>query len=210
MEKSGLERLSPLIGVIGVVLIIAGAMITGFFSYLPAADEVAAFYNTRATQAALGGYLGVLSGFFFIWFAASLRSELRRHEAGEGRLSDLAFAGGVAAALVIGLGFSLIATAAARASAPGGISTVGAITLYDLSSTVQGGLYAVALAVMIEATAVVAFRHRAFPSWFGWVSSILALILLTPYGYIGLFVAPVWLAAVSIWLYARGRMAGTG
>lgn len=79
------------------------------------------------------------------------------------------------------------------------------MTLNDLSGAFQGGLYGIALAVMIGATAVVSLRHKAFPSWFGWVSALLTLILLSPFGYVGLYVSVLWLAGASIWLYMRGR-----
>jgi hypothetical protein len=205
MEKSALERLSPLTGVVGVALIVAGAMVSGLFSYLPPADQLAEYLNSHAAAAALGGYLGMLSVFFLIWFAGSLRGSLRAREAGAGRIADLAFAGGVASALAIGLGFTLLSAAASRASSPDGISAVGAATTYDISSAIEGALFAVALAVMIEATAVVAYRHGAFPRWFAWVSSVLALGLLSPYSYIALVIAMLWLAVVSIWLFVGAQ-----
>ena len=45
----------------------------------------------------LGSFLLMLAAVAFIWFAGSLRSVLRRKEGGEGRLSTIAFGGGVAA-----------------------------------------------------------------------------------------------------------------
>ena len=45
----------------------------------------------------LGSFLLMLAAVAFIWFAGSLRAVLRRKEGGEGRLSTIAFGGGVAA-----------------------------------------------------------------------------------------------------------------
>ena len=45
----------------------------------------------------LGSFLLMLAAVAFIWFAGSLRAVLRRNEGGEGRLSAIAFGGGVAA-----------------------------------------------------------------------------------------------------------------
>lgn len=205
MGKSALERLSPLTGVVGVALVVAGAMVSGLFSYLPPADQLAEYLNSHVAGVALGGYLGMLSVFFLIWFSGSLRDALRTHEAGDGRIADLAFAGGVASALAIGLGYTLLSAAASRASSPEGISAVGAATTYDVSSAIEGSLFAVALAVMVEATAVVSFRHGVFPKWFAWISSVLAVGLLSPLSYIALVFAVGWLVVVSIWLYIRAR-----
>jgi hypothetical protein len=197
--------MAPLAGVVGVVLVLAGAVIAGNLSYLPSADQVFDQLSTNHSQVVNGSYLGIASAFFFAWFAGSLRSELRRHEGGDGRLAGLAFAGGVGSALAICAGFAVLSVAGERAGAAGGISLEGAVTLNDLAGAFQGGLYAIALAVMIGATAVVSLRHNAFPSWFGWVSALLTLILLSPFSYLGLYVSVLWLGGVSLWLYARGR-----
>lgn len=55
------------------------------------------------------------------------------------------------------------------------------------------------------ATALVSLRHGTFPTWFGWASAALGLLLLTPYGYIGLYLAPAWLSVVSVWGFPRQK-----
>jgi hypothetical protein len=77
--------------------------------------------------------------------------------------------------------------------------------MYDLYSQVLGGMFAIAMAVFIGATAVVSLRTLMFPKWFGWVSALIALGLLTPYSYAVLALVLVWLLVVSVWLYWRNR-----
>lgn len=207
MRSSGLERLAPLAGVVSVALMIGGSLIIGFFTYLPSAEQVGEFLNAHATQVSLGGYLGSLSAFFLIWFAASLRGDLRRHEGGDGRLSELAFAGGVASGAVMAVGFSLMSIAGQRAGSAAGITPQGAVILYDSASSIEGAAFAVTIAVTIGATGLLSIRKGAFPAWFGWLSAILALLLLSPIAYLALAVAVLWLVLVSIWLYGRRQSA---
>jgi hypothetical protein len=207
VNKSPLERLAPLSGVVSVVMMIAGALVFGFAEYLPTAADVSEYFNSNPTQVALGGYVGALSAFLLLWFSGSLRSALRQHEGGDGRLSELAFAGGIASSVVMAVGFTLLSVAGQRAGTSGGISADAAVTLYDLSSAIQGTVFAIFLAVMMGATGLASLRTGAFPAWFGWLSLVIALALLSPYAYIALFPALVWLIVVSIWLYARGASA---
>lgn len=208
MNRSLLERLAPLSGVIAVALVILGAVVISNYDYLPPAEKAANFMNGNPTRISTGAYIASISAFFLVWFAGSVRSGLIEKEGGSGRLSTIAFGGGVMAATAMGTSFSAILSAGLRAGAPGGISPIGAVTMYDFWGQVTGQMFAISLAVLIGATAVVSLRFGAFPGWFGWVSVLITIGLLTPFAYFVLFFAMVWLLAVSIWLYIRGRTKG--
>ena len=208
MNKSRLERLAPLTGVVSVVLFIVGAVVISNYDYLPPAEKVADFLNGNPTRISTGAYLSSISAFFLIWFAGSVRSALIVKEGGTGRLSTVAFGGGVAAAVALGISFTAIMSAGLRAGAPGGITPVGAVTMFDFWGQIAGQMFAICLAVFIGATAVVSIRRDVFPTWFGWVSALVATGLLTPFAYFILFFAVVWLVVVSIWLYVRGAKGG--
>ena len=167
MNKSFLERLAPLSGAVSVALVIFGAVMISNYDYLPPADEVANFQNGDPTRVSTGAYIASLAAFFLIWFAGSVRSALIENEGGKGRLSAVAFGGGVMAAAAMGTSFSGILSASLRAGAPGGISPIGAVTMYDFWGQMMGQMFAISLAVFIGATAVVSLRKGAFPSWFG-------------------------------------------
>jgi hypothetical protein len=208
MNESRLERLAPLTGLVSVVLIILGAVVISNYDYLPPAEKVADFLNSNPTRVSTGAYLASISAFFLIWFAGSVRSTLREREGGTGRLSMVAFGGGVAAAAAMGTSFTAILSAGLRAGAPGGITPIGAVTMFDFWGQAAGQMFAISLAVFIGATAVVSIRTAMFPAWFGWVSALVAFGLLTPVAYIVLALAVVWLLVVSIWLYFRGASKG--
>ncbi len=204
MNESRLERLAPLTGVVTVVLMMVGAALFGVYDYLPSAEKLEEILSANPTRVYLAGYIGSISAFFLIWFAGSVYSALREREGGTGRLSMVAFGGGVASGVALAVGFSAIVASGSRAGAVGGISPAEAVTLYDLYSQVLGGMFAITLAVFIGATAVVSLRAAVFPAWFGWVSALIAFGLLTPIAYIVLAFSLVWLLVVSIWLYRRG------
>lgn len=208
MDGSRLERLAPLTGVVSVVLFLVGAVVISNYDFLPPAEKVADYLNSNPTRVYVGAYLASISGFFLIWFAGSVYSALREREGGTGRLSMIAFGGGVASAVALGIAFTSILSAGLRAGAPGGITPVGAVTMFDFWGQIAGQMFAISLAVFIGATAVLSIRTDVFPAWFGWVSVLVAFGLLTPVAYFILAFAVVWLLVVSIWLYLKGASTG--
>ena len=98
MADSNWERFAPLTGVVFVVLLVAGVVVINNYDYLPPAGEIESFYEDNSTMISVGAFLALLSVFFFLWFLGSVRSTLRIAEGGTGRLSAVAFGGGVAAA----------------------------------------------------------------------------------------------------------------
>jgi len=183
---------------------LVGIVIFNIYEFLPPAERIADLLNSNAPQVYTGGYIASLSTFFLIWFAGTVRSALIAREGGNGQLSTIAFGGGVAAAVVLGISFVGIFTSGLRASALGGITPVGAVTMIDFYAQLTGQLFGIFMAVFISAAAVVSLRTGLFPSWFGWASLVVAFGLLTPYAYIMLTFAILWLLVVSIWLYVRG------
>ncbi len=204
MSRSSLERLAPLTGLVSAVLMMAGAAMFGVYDYLPSAEKLQEIFNDKPTRVYVAGYIGTLSAFFLIWFAGSLYRALHEREGSSGRLSMVAFGGGAASGVALATGYTVMVATGARAGAPGGISPVEAVTLYDFYGQVLGQMLAVTLAVFIGASAVVSLRTGVFPTWFGWASVLIALGLLTPVAYVVLALALLWLLVVSVWLYRRG------
>jgi hypothetical protein len=194
-----------LTGLVFVALLVLGTALVGAYDYLPPADEIVDLLSNNSLRVSAGGYFGGISAFFLIWFAGSVRSALRQHEGGTERLTSLAFGGGVASGVAVATVFAIMLIAAQRAGAPGGIGTDGAVASYDLWSGLGGLVIPVTFAVFVGATAVASLRTGVFPAWLGWLSTVLALGLLSPVGYLFAVLALAWVAAVSIWLYARGR-----
>ena len=208
MNESRLERLAPLSGVVSVGLLVVGILLFNYYTFLPSGDDLADFLNSNASLVSTGGYIGSLAAFFLIWFVGSLRSRLVQYEKGKGFLPTVAFSGGIAAALVLGISFIGIFAAGLRASGPGGITSIGAVSMYDFWTQLTGQLFAIFMAAIISATAVVSLRSGLFPAWFGWASIIVSVGLLSPFAYAMLAFAIIWLLVVSIWLYLKGAPVG--
>ncbi len=156
----------------------------------------------------VGAFLALLSVFFFLWFLGSVRSSLRVAEGGTGRLSAVAFGGGVAAAATMVVGYSATLAAAQRAGTTGGISADAATSLHDLAGVLVGNTAPVAFAVLVAAAALVALRTGVFPAWLAWVSVVLAVGLLTPLNYIFMGFALLWVLIVSILLFRQNSLSG--
>lgn len=204
MNDNRLEMLAPLTGVIMVVLMMAGALLVNAFDYFPKADRAVEIFSQNSNRVAIGGLVGAISAIFLAWFAGSVFSALREREGGSGRLSMIAFGGGVFCAIGMAIGYMVIYTAGARAGRPGGIGPEQAVMMYDLYTAILGGVVSVGLAVFIGAAGAVSLRTKLFPTWLGWASVVFAVGLLTPLNYIFEGLALIWMIVVSIRLYRPG------
>jgi hypothetical protein len=124
----------------------------------------------------LGSFLLMLAAVAFIWFAGLLRAVLRRKEGREGRLSAIAFGGGVAAGVFM---LAWPATNLFGALFAEQLTPAQAQTFYFFGDVF---LYPAAMgaAVLVGATALVALRTAVLPRWAAWPSMVLALWLLIP------------------------------
>ena len=71
-----------------------------------------------------------------------------------------------------------------------------------------GGFFVVAEFVGVAfpgATALAILRSRAFPTWLGWVTALMAVVLIfVPIGWaILIFALPLWTLIVAVWMYAK-------
>lgn len=206
MTQSRTERIAPLSGTAFFLLALGAALLVNNYDYLPSAGDLRSFFADAATRLQTAGYLGAASGVFLIWFSGSVRQSLRLGEGGTGRLSAVAFGGGAVGGGLVALAFSMLQAAAARGGTSAGIGADAAALIYDVYGAVIGMALPVALAAMIGAAAVVAFRSRVWPGWLAWVSAILAVGSISPLAYIFVGIDLLWILYVSIWLYAgQGR-----
>jgi membrane-associated protease RseP (regulator of RpoE activity) len=203
MRYSAIGQYSPLSGVIAVVLLVVATALVGLIGYLPRAEDVLGSLAADRSSASIGTYLGALSMFFTIWFAGSLRSSIRAFEDHGGRASAIAFGGGIVAAIAIGLSFVAASAMFDRAGTSAGIDAAGALALYDLRSALLGEALPIGFGIMAGATAVAAVTTPMLPAWFGWLSVGVALVCLSPIGFLGLIAGVAWIVIVGIWLSIR-------
>jgi len=93
------ERLTPLAGVLAVVGWVIGMLVSGDISSKDKGPEILAYYQAHDGRMIAGGVIWLIGTALFLWFLGSLRSRLLAAEGPEGRLTAVAFAGGVATAI---------------------------------------------------------------------------------------------------------------
>jgi hypothetical protein len=173
-------------------------------------------YFAQQDTVILGSFLLMLAAATFLWFAGCLRAALANAERGSGRLSAIAFGGGVVAVMSM---LAMPAVNITGALSADFLSVRQAQTLYLLGDAF---LYpaAMAAAVMLAATAAVALRTGVLARRLAWPSVALALWLLVPplgqsidapenpAPWTGLAVLPlvlVWTAVVAVALAREHR-----
>ena len=202
MSKSGWERWGPIAGIVFVVLFVVGVSLIN----TPDSDEPLAkfkeFYDDAGNRAQviISAYLLILSGIFFLWFLASLRVRLLSAEHPPGRLTSIAFAGGIVFVSM------LIASASVGAFIAGEISfgDVKNINpelmriLPDLQYPLLliGGMFG-AIA-MIDAASVLIVRTGTLPRWIGWFGFVAAVGLLFAGFFLPIILLLLWVLFVSI------------
>jgi len=193
-----MARYAPLTGVLFVVMVTAGFLVSGD---TPDADapgsEVVDFYNDGMGKQIVATLLVTLGAVALVWFASTLRSILRNAEGGTGRVSNIAFAGGLTAAVgfwvTAGIHFTL-------ADVGGDIDAAGAQVLNALDSDMFFA-FAPGIAILLLATALVARRTRLLPAWLAWVAFVIFVASFTPAGFIAFLLSGLWIIVVSVLLY---------
>jgi hypothetical protein len=163
---------------------------------------MARYFEDNAGRVQVGAYLGALSAVFLVWFSGSVRSHLRPAEGGTGRLSAVAFGGGVAGAVVTAAAFSILSVAGARGGA-GDATPQTAMVLYDLYGSLVGIAAPIALAALVGAAALVGLRTGALAGWLAWSGAVLAIGLVSPFSYIFVGISLLWIVALSVVLSVR-------
>ena len=195
-----MDRYAPLTGVAAVACWIVGLIIMGDLSNKDKGTELLAYYKAHDGRILFGTIIWVLGTLLFVWFLGSLRSRLLAAEGGDGRLTALAFGGGIATAICIALN---VGPDAAAAISKDDLDASAARAIHTLSDAFfLGAEYF--LVILLMATALLALRTRVFPAWYAWLSLLIALVLLI--GIIGwaalIFAFPIWIL-ITVFLLWR-------
>jgi hypothetical protein len=201
------ERWAPLSGVLAVAFWLVAVILISTKAKGDKGPKILASYHQHSDGILLAGLIWSIGVVLFIWFLASLRSHYLASEGGSGRLSALAYGGGVVAATI---GFLIPGPDEVGALNKDDIDPSGAAVLHHLGDAFFiGAEYA--LPVLFFASAILALRHGALPKWLGWVSALIGIVLLIgPIGWAALiFATPIWTIIVSILLYTRAEQPAT-
>ena len=213
-DTSGLARFAPLMGVLAVVLWIVAVFLLEGDS--PADDapgsEIATYFDHHGTRILLAATCFGVGTAAFIWFLGSLAERLRSTLI-DGRLPWIVLVAGTAAATTFALN---LAPAAAGALAYDNDNRALSAAAAETLDVLGDGFFVISEFIAVAflgAAAAAILRGRAFPAWFGWLTALLAVILIIgPIGWaVMIFGIPIWTLIVSVWLFImNNRVPQTG
>jgi hypothetical protein len=191
------ERFQPVAGVLAGLLLIAGLGLTWGdpSSEASPADTFAYWADDRGKHQLSGLLLAPLIAFLLVFFGAGLRRHLR----GQGRDTGhgtVAFGGALLAAATFAL-VGMLEGAATNAAHEGRREATYALSQlhsYDWLA------WNAAFAAVLLATGLGALRSRSLPMPLAWATVAIGASLLTPLGFVGFFLLPLWLIVVGVLL----------
>jgi hypothetical protein len=200
MRSNPLERWGPGSGILFAICLTVLFVLSG--SPPGASDktvDVVRYWNDNDSKQIIASLFGGLAVAFFIWFAGSLRSMFRSREGGTGRLSAISYGGG----LIFAAG-GAIATAITFAAA----DTAGDVPpqVTQTLSVMNADFFvpfAASILVFQAANAALILSYGGLPRWLGYFSILVAVISITPAGFLGLPLMIVWVLIAAIAMLMR-------
>jgi Domain of unknown function (DUF4386) len=195
-----LARWAPLTGVVYAVLFVVAFLAGGDTpdSDASAQKAVSSFMKHRSNDR-LTVFLIAYATVFAVFFAAALRSYLKRRSEGDGLLT-LGFGGMII--LAVGA-LTLVGMEFAATDVPGKISPSAEQALNVLQDDVFFA-FLVGTGIFLIGNGLAFVASGAMPKWLGWISVLLAVIAVTPLGWIvAIFALPVWAIIVSVLVFLR-------
>jgi hypothetical protein len=201
MHTSRLQRILPLSGVLFTLIMVTALVLTrGEADSSGPVDKIFAYWHGHyGAQMISALVLAPLAALLLVIFAAELRRTIRSGEAGEAIYSPIILAGGVMTAVGLGVtgAFDAAVTSAAHHNSHAAVYTLAQLQSYDWVPWILG------FATMMLAVGVGGLRTATLPKSLSWPALVLGIAFLTPLGFFGLFVLPVWTLAAGVVLYRR-------
>jgi hypothetical protein len=201
------ERWAPLAGVAAVVLWVIGILFDPGIPdlFVATGQEWLTFVSGNEGGILTSRLLLLIGDFLFMLFLGTLRTRLFAAEAEPRHWTAIAFGGGIAtAAMLIATSTPVLAAAAAADGLePSAAQALGVVEYaFFVGAEIAG-------AVLLVATGMLAIRTAVLPTWLGWASQVVALLMLIvigPIGFIAIVIGlPLWVLVVSILLWRRGE-----
>jgi hypothetical protein len=196
--------LAPLTGVAFVILVVVAFVVGGDSPDLDdSPQKILSYYNDHDDKQMIAASLLALGTVFFFFFLGVLRTVLRAAEGAVGRLSAVAFGGG----LVLGIGmlafagFTFTLADAADHLSPDAAQALNALNT-DFFFPVAAGN-----ATLLLAAGIAGVRTRVLPAWISWVAIVLGVVSVTPVGFAAFVGLGLWTVVVSVILWRAASAA---
>jgi hypothetical protein len=189
------DRFLPLAGtLIGLLFFVGLALTWGDPSSETAPAETFSYWQDNRGRHQLSGLLlAPLIAFLLVFFGAGLQRRLSR-DSGDSGHGAVAFGGALLAAAAFAL-VGMLEGAAANAAHEGqreAVYTLSQLHSYDWLA------WNAAFAAVLLATGLGARRNGMLSAPLAWASIVIGASLLTPLGFFGFFLVPLWLIVVGL------------
>jgi hypothetical protein len=171
------------------------------------AHQIATYFSGHDTQFVVNDVLVTAAALLAVLFGAHLRQVLRAAQpdrAGD-VLPLVAFAGSAifATGLALDDTITIALTQTADKISPTATQALDAFLQNDFV------VFGLGLQLLLLSTGIAVVRHAALPRWMGWVAIVLAVLAVTPVGFVA-FLGGLLLVAISSVVLALRARAGAG
>lgn len=201
MISDRFDRLLPLAGALAGLLFFVALLLlwNDPASETGPAETFSFWQDNRGQHQIVALLVAPLIAFLLLFFGAGLRRRLAQGNGDAGH-GSVAFAGALLGAMTFALVGMLEAamTNAAHEGARETVYTVNQLHSYDWLG------WNAAFAAMLLATGLGARRNGMLPTPLTWATIVIGASLLTPLGFFGFILVPIWLIVGGVWL-SRGK-----
>ncbi len=203
-----LQRLSPWAGLASAVLFVVGFLLIGDTPDSTDKQAWVQFHTDSGNrlQQILGGYLGILSAFAFLWFGHALITRLSTGRDGGDVLTNLARSAATLFASLVILTMLLQVSLSAAIE----IGDVAAPDTGDIGIQFEQLAFGTMLvagcmsaALFIATATELARQGTLWPKWLIWAGFVAAALLLLGVFFFPIILIPLWVIAVSMFMLKR-------
>jgi hypothetical protein len=191
------DRFLPFAGVLAGLLFFVGLVLNRSdpSSETGPAETFSYWHDNRGQHQIVGLLVAPLIAFLLVFFGAGLRRRLERGTQDSAH-GSVAFGGALLAAAAFALVGMLegAMTNAAHVNQRQAVYTLNQLHSYDWLA------WNAAFAAMLLAAGLGARRNGMLPAPVTWATIVIGASLLTPLGFFGFLLIPVWLIGVGLWL----------
>lgn len=193
---SSSRRLLALTGVVFAVLFAIAVITEGSTpGEKDSGQAVIDYYNSHQGKTLVGVFAGPALCALLLLFFSHLRDLARPQDAGVGPTVMIAGAVVWASGLILGSTLGLALTSSADHGQKEVAQTLNVLNAADWIPFIAG------VAITLIGAGMTVLRTAFLPRWLGWVALIVGIIsLFGPGGFLGFFVAPLWMLVVGVLL----------
>src|SRR4051794_17061630 len=164
------------------------------------AAKIMSYYGSHQGRVTFAALMGPLGAALLVLFASYLRALARARDGGGGVGPTVLVAGAVlwASGVLFGSVVDLALATAGHHHFEETARTLNVLSNSDWIPFIAG------IAVTLIGAGMTVLSSRILPTWLGWVALVVGIIsLFGPLGFLGFFVAPLWLLVAGIMLGIR-------